>query len=60
MVCPTVNRPLSILLEVRIDGTAPTGHASLEGGDPHTFSGWVGLVRAVEELLNEERVESTP
>jgi hypothetical protein len=54
-----MNPPLSILLEVRIDGTAPTGHASLDGGEPHTFSGWVGLVRAVEELLNEDQVKST-
>jgi hypothetical protein len=55
-----MNGPISILLELRIDGAAPIGHASVEGRDPRAFSGWVGLVRAVEELLNEERVESTP
>jgi hypothetical protein len=44
----------SIHLELRIDGTAPAGQASLEGGDPHAFSGWVGLVRAVEDLITED------
>jgi hypothetical protein len=55
-----MNGPTTILLELRIDGAAPTGHASLEGSDPRAFSGWVGLVRTVEELLNEDRVQSTP
>jgi hypothetical protein len=45
----------SIHLELRIDGTAPAGQASLEGCDPRAFSGWVGLVRAVEELVTEDR-----
>jgi hypothetical protein len=45
----------SVHLELRIDGTAPAGQASLEGGDPRAFSGWVGLVRAVEELVTEDR-----
>jgi hypothetical protein len=45
----------SIHLELRFDGKAPTGQASLEGGDLRAFSGWVGLVRAVEELVTEHR-----
>ena len=44
-----------IHLELRFDGMAPTGQASLEGGDPRAVSGWVGLVRAVEELVTEDR-----
>ena len=45
----------SIHLELRFDGAAPTGHLSLEGGGaPRAFSGWMGLVRAVEELVTEE------
>jgi hypothetical protein len=48
----------SIHLELRLDGAAPTGHASLEGGSLHPFSGWVGLVRVVEELLTEDSVTS--
>ena len=46
---------VTIQLELHIDGAAPTGHASREGGDSRAFSGWVGLVRTVEELLNEDR-----
>ena len=44
---------VSIQLELRIDGTAPTGHASVHDEDPRAFSGWVGLVRVVEELVIE-------
>jgi hypothetical protein len=47
--------PVTIHLELRIDGAAPIGHASVEGGDPRAFSGWVGLVRTVEELVDEDR-----
>ncbi len=50
----------SIHLELRIDGTAPIGHATLEGGDPRAFSGWVGLVRAVEELVTESEPAADP
>ncbi|HEY6888388.1 MAG TPA: hypothetical protein VI300_11430 [Solirubrobacter sp.] len=53
-------RPTTIQLELRIDGAAPTGLASVDGRDSRAFSGWIGLVRAVEELLDEDRVESTP
>jgi hypothetical protein len=42
---------MEIHLELSIDGTAPTGHATLESGEERVFSGWVGLVRAVEELV---------
>ena len=52
--------PHSIHLELRIDGTAPTGHASVVGGEPRPFSGWVGLVCTVEELVNEDRGAMTP
>lgn len=45
-----------IHLELRFDGSAPTGHVwSDDGGDPRAFSGWVGLVCAVEELVTETR-----
>jgi hypothetical protein len=46
--------PHSIHLELRFDGTAPTGHVTLAGGDPRAFSGWVGLVCAVEDLVRPE------
>jgi hypothetical protein len=50
------SEPHRIQLELRIDGTAPTGHVCVAGsGQPRAFSGWVGLVRAVEELVTETR-----
>jgi hypothetical protein len=49
------DRLYSLHLELRIDGTAPAGQASLEGCDPRPFSGWAGLVCTVEELVTEDR-----
>ncbi len=43
-----------IQLELRFDGTAPTGRVCLSGGDPRGFSGWVGLISVVEELIHDE------
>ncbi|MDA0180362.1 hypothetical protein OJ997_08645 [Solirubrobacter phytolaccae] len=44
----------SIHLELHFDGAALTGHVRDEdGGDPRAFSGWVGLVRAIEDLIHE-------
>jgi hypothetical protein len=43
-----------IQLELRFDGTAPTGHVCREGGEPRVFSGWVGLVCAVEAAVADE------
>ncbi len=56
IVLGTLNVPgeiHTIQLELRFDGAAPTGFARLLDGDPSPFSGWVGLVRAVEELVGE-------
>jgi hypothetical protein len=50
----------SIHLELRFDGAAPTGHLSPDGGVPRPFSGWMGLVRAVEELVSEDREPVRP
>ena len=38
----------TIQLELRLDGTALTGEARVPGDLPRAFSGWVGLVRVVE------------
>jgi hypothetical protein len=38
-------------LELRFDRAAPVGHVCLAGGEPHAFSGWVGLVSAVDDLV---------
>jgi hypothetical protein len=55
--------PHMLHLELRFDGAAPTGHIRSEGSDaPRAFSGWIGLVRAVEELVTDhnEIARSTP
>ena len=45
-------------LELRFDGAAPTGHVRLQdSGDVRAFSGWMGLVRAVEELVGDATAE---
>jgi hypothetical protein len=45
---------LSVHVELRLDGTAPTGHVRVADGEPRPFSGWVGLVCAVEALITEK------
>jgi hypothetical protein len=49
-----------IHLELRLDGPAPTGHAWLAGGEPRPFSGWMGLVSAVETLITAECEPASP
>jgi hypothetical protein len=44
----------SVHIELRFDGSAPTGNVSAADGEPRAFSGWVGLVCAVEELVTED------
>ena len=52
------NDSYNLHLELRFDGAAPTGHVRLpDGGDERAFSGWIGLVRAVEELVDEATAE---
>jgi hypothetical protein len=48
-----MNEFYSLHLELRYDGAAPTGQVRLDDGEPHPFSGWVGLVCAVEDLVAE-------
>jgi hypothetical protein len=38
-------------LELRFAGATPVGHVSLDGGDPRAFSGWLGLVNAIDDLV---------
>jgi hypothetical protein len=41
-----------IQIELRLDGKSPTGRATA-AGRTSTFSGWVGLVSAVDALVAE-------
>jgi hypothetical protein len=55
MSLPNLSDHHSVHVELRFDGTAPTGQVRLAGGEPRAFSGWVGLVCTVEELVTENR-----
>jgi len=41
-----------VVITVRLDATdPPAGEASLSGGQPVAFVGWLGLVSALSQLL---------
>jgi hypothetical protein len=48
-----------VQIELRFDGPAPTGNVRVADGVPRAFSGWVGLVCAVEELVTEDAPQPT-
>jgi hypothetical protein len=63
ILCVPMNVPgeyHTLHIELRFDGAAPTGNARLADGEPRAFSGWVGLVCAVEELVTEPEVAPAP
>jgi hypothetical protein len=41
----------TIRLELRLEGDSPNGRASAAGEEPRAFSGWIGLVSALDLLL---------
>jgi hypothetical protein len=41
----------AISLELDLDGDSLSGLASVENGEPRPFSGWLGLVSAIEALI---------
>jgi hypothetical protein len=46
-----------IHIELRLDGSSPTGRATTANGETRTFSGWLALVSAVDALVAEEASE---
>jgi hypothetical protein len=48
-----------IQIELRLDGASPIGRASVVGGGTRAFSGWVGLVSAVDALVAGEDGDPT-
>lgn len=40
-----------IRIELRLDGPLPTGHATAVDGGTRSFTGWVGLMSAVDALV---------
>ena len=41
----------AISLELDLDGDSLSGLASVENGEQRPFSGWLGLVSAIEALM---------
>jgi hypothetical protein len=44
---------VSIRLDLRLEDDVPTGVASTNGGPGTRFSGWLGLMAAIETLSNQ-------
>jgi hypothetical protein len=55
MSLPSASDHHTVHVELRFDCAAPTGHVRVADREPRAFSGWVGLVCAVEELVTENR-----
>lgn len=49
--------PVSISLELRIQEDSFAGRATTDSGQQRDFTGWLGLLAAIEALLNAERPE---
>jgi hypothetical protein len=47
-------RTAAISLELSMDGDSLTGSASDEAGARKEFSGWLGLISAIEALIPSE------
>ena len=50
---------LTVTLELRIDGDTLSGQAIREGFDPVEFDGWLGLVGALDALVQPTSVASS-
>ena len=48
-----------ISLELDLDGDSLSGLASVENGEPRPFSGWLGLVSAIEALIANPEGDKT-
>ena len=47
-------RTLTITLDLEVDGPDVQGSASSPEGAPHAFTGWVGMVAALDALLGAD------
>ncbi|MDX6718656.1 MAG: hypothetical protein QOJ63_910 [Solirubrobacteraceae bacterium] len=46
-----------IQIELRLDGSQPTGVATRPGSEAREFTGWMGLMSAVDALADDEADE---
>jgi hypothetical protein len=49
--------PISISLELRVQEDSFAGRATTDSGRQRAFTGWIGLMGAIEALLDLERPE---
>jgi hypothetical protein len=49
----TVNRAVTIELELLVDGDDVQGHATDGTGSRRDFTGWLGLIAALDALLGD-------
>jgi hypothetical protein len=49
--------PISISLELRLEDDSFAGRAETDSGQARDFTGWLGLMGAIEALLDSERPE---
>jgi hypothetical protein len=51
---------ITITLELRLDGDSVSGRAHNGSGPAGEFSSWLGLVSAIETLVDHARAEPAP
>jgi hypothetical protein len=51
-------RSVHIAVDVSVDGEEISGQASDGVGDPRRFSGWLGLISALDALLTSHTTET--
>jgi hypothetical protein len=49
--------PITIRLELRAQDDSFAGRATTESGHERDFTGWLGLMGAIDALLSQERPE---
>jgi hypothetical protein len=55
-----VDRPLRLTAELELDGTSVNGLARDGHGNAIAFTGWLGLIGAVDQLRDRTGLPSSP
>jgi hypothetical protein len=58
--CPVSAKIMQIAIDVQVEGEEINGHASDGIGSPKPFSGWLGLIGALDGLLSSPRAAAVP
>ena len=60
ILCGVDDRSITITLELDVAGESLTGRATDCTGAARTFSGWLGLVTALDGLVNGDPSDALP